>query len=255
MTGHWARPALALLLAGLAVPVLLWASAADPRAGGALPDLDPDAPSGVALQRLPGARRVLLGWATTIHNRGPGALRLNAGADLASGERAVAQTTADGQAVLAARVGRLRYVTGYGHRHWHLLGVARYTLTNARTGRVLTDHKQGFCVHAAPFATRECAREQPHAARVVLGLAPGHSDTYEAQLEGQHIAITRASAPTGTYILTQTVDPQHRLREASTGNDSASLRLRLSWHRGAPLPAVCALRTCPDTPTCPPSRP
>jgi hypothetical protein len=52
---------------------------------------------------------------------------------------------------------------------------------------------------------------------------PGRSDTYEPQLEGRHIAITPRSAPTGIYLLTQTLDP---------------------------MPAVRALRACPDTPTC-----
>jgi Lysyl oxidase len=240
----------ALPLAALAAAAL-HAAGADRPTGPPLPDLDPAAPTGLALQRPPGARAMRLGWATTITNRGPGALRLHARSRGDSRARSAVQTTPDGRRVLAARAGTLRYVTGYGHRHFHLQGLARYTLTNLASGRVLRDHKQGFCLHHAADATPGRARNRPRAPNVVLGLAPGRSDTYEPQLEGQSIAITRRSAPTGTYLLTQTIDPHLRLCQLTRANDSAAIRLRLTWRPDSRLPRLRVLRACPDTPTCP----
>jgi hypothetical protein len=196
---------LALALTAVALPVVHRTVGAHPPTRPALPDLDPAAPAGLALQRPPASRVVLFGWATTIANRGPSALRLHAGPISASGERAALQTGADRHKPLAPPAGTLRYVSGYGHRHWHLLGLARYTLRNLSTGRVLTDRKQGFCLSAAAFATRACARDRPRASRVVLGLAPANptptSRSWRASTSRSHRA-----APPRAHIC----DPDRR---------------------------------------------
>jgi hypothetical protein len=89
----------------------------------------------------------------------------------------------------------------------------------------------------------------------VLGLAPGRSDTYEPQLEGQAIPITPGTAPTGTYTLAQTVDPHHRLRRTTRANDAASILLQIAWPRSTGLPRLHVLRACPDAVTCGSRRP
>ena len=58
----------------------------------------------------------------------------------------------------------------------------------------------------------------------------GWGDDYDPHLEGQQIDVT--GLPAGVYVLRHPSNPERRLRESSYANNSASLRLRLTWPNG-----------------------
>ena len=123
-----------------------------------LPDLEQVAPYKVRVEQRGG--RWYLGFATAVRNVGTGALRIR-GQGSGSGTMAAQQLAGDGVAVLRPSVGTLRYVTTFGHRHWHFMGFMRYELRGVDVPGVLLDRKQGFCLADAPFVDGWCARDKP----------------------------------------------------------------------------------------------
>jgi hypothetical protein len=70
-------------------------------------------------------------------------------------------------------------------------------------------------------------------------------------VEGQEIAITRASAPSGRYDLVNTANPSRRLHEVSLDNNSSSVELSLRWPADRTrAPRVTVLKRCPGRATC-----
>jgi hypothetical protein len=54
--------------------------------------------------------------------------------------------------------------------------------------------------------------------------------------------------PAGTYTLVHRANPEQRLEEISYANNSASLRIRVSWRGGTPH--VQTLRRCEGSERC-----
>jgi Lysyl oxidase len=225
----------ALLLAA-ALPAA--ASAAE------LPDIEQIAPYRVSTVERDG--RWYLGFATAARNLGPAALRIEG---RGSGDRTMAarQLTGDGAAVLQPDAGTLRYVTTYGHGHWHYMDFMRYDLRGVDVAGVLGDRKQGFCLADAPFVDGWCARDKADLTRTEIGIEPGGIDIYEPLVEGQEIAIDRETVPGGRYVLTSRIGPTGVLHETRTDNNVASVLIELRWplvHGPVPVLATCAGR-CP----------
>jgi hypothetical protein len=212
------------LVAALSASALAAASAPAPAAE--LPDLEQVAPYEVRAVHRDG--RVYLGFATAVRNVGAGALRIR-GQRRPSGTMAAAQLSEDGLAVLNPAVGTLRYVTSYGHGHWHFMRFMRYELRGMDVPGASLDRKQGFCLGDAPFVDGWCARGKPEIAAVEEGIRAGGIDIYEPNVEGQEIEIDRHSAPSGRYVLTSRIGPTGAIRETRTDNNVASTVIALRW--------------------------
>jgi hypothetical protein len=213
---HYATALLALALtAGAAT-----ASAAE------LPDLEQVPPYEIRIAYREG--HWYLGFATAARNVGAAALRIR-GQRRPSGTMAASQLSEDGAEVLAPRVGTLRYVTTYGHGHWHFLGFMRYELRGIDVPGALLDHKQGFCLAQAPFVDGWCARGKPDITTIDEGISPGAIDIYEPNVEGQEIEIDRHTAPGGRYVITSRLGQTGVLKETRTDNNAASTVIALRW--------------------------
>jgi Lysyl oxidase len=228
-----------------ALALLLTAAFPAAAAAGELPDVEQVAPYKISVVERDG--RWYLGFATAARNIGPAALRIQGAG---SGDRTMTarQLTGSGDAVLGRDVGTLRYVTTYGHGHWHYMGFMRYELRGVDVAGVLGDRKQGFCLADAPFVDGWCARGQSGLTTTELGIEPGGIDIYEPLVEGQEIEIDRETAPGGRYVLTSRIGPTGVLQETRTDNNVASVLIELEWplaHRQpVPVLATCSGR-CP----------
>ena len=258
------RARLAALTAAATVgPVAaLVPSATSQDAPAALPDLVQDVPRNVrgGPAHAPDGSRTggfAISFDSAVRNVGPGPMHLTG--VRRDGRMVVDQILhASGTEISAVAgrvngIGTMRYVTSYGHRHWHVLRFERYTLRRLdRPGVVVRDRKQGFCLSNG-YAQGWCSQDQPRAARVDMGLRadPTYADVYEARVEGQEIVVSRASAPSGRYELVHTANPARRLRETDTANNSSSVAISLSWPRDRRrAPQVRVLRRCRGCASC-----
>jgi len=257
-----ARLAALTAVATLGPVAALVPSAASQDTPAALPDLIQDVPTNISgghAHARDGTRTdgFAISFNSAVRNVGPGPMHLLG--RLRNGDMRVQQVLHAGAAEASAVVGHvvgighMRYVTTYGHRHWHMLRFERYALRSLTgAARVIRDRKQGFCLSNG-FADGWCSQDQPHARVVNMGLKPdpAYADVYKARVEGQEIQITRSSAPTGRYDLVHTVNPAGRLRETNTANNSSSVEIRLRWPQDRSLaPRVQVLKRCPGSATC-----
>ena len=155
-------------------------------------------------------------------------------------------------------VAQFRYTNSPPHHHWHLMRFDSFELHTLDGRTLVRDRKSGFCLAdhwgAAPgnYPGRhpvflgDCDQFHPEATHVLMGTSPGYTDRYPAFFHGQNIDIT--GVPTGTYVLMHRVNATMNLRELRYDNNAASVRIRLTWHAGAP--SVRVLRTCQATATC-----
>jgi hypothetical protein len=237
-------------------------SAASQDAAAVLPDLVQDVPRNVAAGRAHAPDGTLtdgfaISFDSAVRNVGSGPMHLigRRGPRGMVVEQVLHGGPEEASAVVerVPDVGRMRYVTTYGHRHWHVLRFERYALRSLeRPDVIVRDRKQGFCLSNG-FADGWCSQNQRNASRVAMGLRPDPSfaDVYKARVEGQEIAVTRATAPSGRYDLVHTANPARRLREVSTENDSSSVEISLTWPADrAKAPRVRVLKRCPGSAAC-----
>jgi hypothetical protein len=259
------RPGLAAVtaVATLGPVAALVPSAASQDAAAVLPDLIQDIPKKVRAGRAHARDGSLtdgfaISFDSAVRNVGPGPLHIAAVRDR-DGEMVASQVLHGGPAETSApvesvaRIGHMRYVTTYGHRHWHLLRFERYALRNLdRPGLIVRDRKQGFCLSNG-YADGWCSQNQPRASRVDMGLRadPTYADVYKARVEGQEIQVTPATAPSGRYDLVNTASPALRIHEVTTANNSSSVEISLTWPRDRDrAPRVQVLKRCPGSATC-----
>ncbi len=223
-----------------------------------LPDFDQRAPSGLVIAG--GAGHWRLGFTSLVDNLGPGSSVL-------VGERTPGQPRmtgtqrvklANGATRVYRNVAQFRYTNSPPHHHWHLMRFDSFELHTLDGRTLVRDRKSGFCLAdhwgAAPgnYPGRhpvflgDCDQFHPEATHVLMGTSPGYTDRYPAFFHGQNIDIT--GVPTGTYVLMHRVNATMNLRELRYDNNAASVRIRLTWHAGAP--SVRVLRTCQATATC-----
>jgi hypothetical protein len=195
-------------------------------ASAALPDLEQIPPYKIGVVRRDG--RWYLGFASAVRNVGAGGLRIR-GTRRPDGTMTAQQLTEDGLQVLEPAIGTLRYVTTYGHAHWHYMRFMRYELRGIDVPGALPDRKQGFCLGDAPWVSGWCSRGMPEVSDVEEGIRPGGIDIYEPNVEGQEIEIDRHTAPAGRYVLTSRIGPTGVLAETRTDNNVASTVVQLRW--------------------------
>jgi hypothetical protein len=223
-----------------------------------LPDFDQRAPSGLVIAGSAGRWR--LGFTSLVDNLGPGSSVLvgvrTAGQPRMTGTQRV--KLANGATRVYRNVAQFRYTNSPPHHHWHLMRFDSFELHTLDGRTLVRDRKSGFCLAdhwgAAPgnYPGRhpvflgDCDQFHPEATHVTMGTSPGYTDRYPAFFHGQNIDIT--GVPTGTYVLMHRVNATMNLRELRYDNNAASVRIRLTWHGGAP--SVRVLRTCQATATC-----
>ena len=219
---------------------------AAPVPGAPLPNLVELPPSSLEVQAF--GSRDLLRFTSVVENLGRGPLvvvstRASPGAPFAGVQVLGAQR-------VPVQVA-LRYLRSGGHDHFHLVGLQRYELRDARGRLVARDHKVGYClgdrvavgggVHARWIDS--CGRGRPRALRVAQGLSPGFADPYAADLAGQSVDVS--GLPAGEYELVNVVNPARRFFESAYEDDAASVRFVLAR---PPAPAgiafVRVLATC-----------
>ncbi len=259
-----ARLAALTALLTLGPVVALVPSAASQGSAAVLPDLIQDVPKNVAAGRAHAPDGSLtdgfaISFDSAVRNVGPGPMHLSGSHRDALGELQVVQVLHGGPTEASAIVGsvpgigHMRYVTTYGHRHWHMLRFERYALRSLTTaGVVVRDHKQGFCLSNG-FSDGWCSQDQPKARSVDMGLKadPTYADVYKARVEGQEIAVTRTSAPTGSVRPGPYGQPVGPAARGLADNDSSSVELSLRWPADpSRAPRVPVLKRCPGSATC-----
>jgi hypothetical protein len=231
-----------------------------------LPDPDQRAPTDLRVASLDGGFR--LGFTSNVENLGRGPLRIRgrrpAGSAVMRADQVI--ELAGGGTTVADAVGTLRYETHPPHRHWHFQEFERYELRTAAGHELVgRDRKSGFCLidrygrtsvrvpHAGlPRFLSDCGAGQPTLRRVEQGSSPGYIDRYPAFFHGQDIDVSEA--PTGAYVLVHRANPGLRVRESVYSNDTASVRIRLTWPGGRSAPPhVTVLRRCEASERCPPT--
>ena len=227
---------------GTAAPTV----AADP-AVHLLPDLVQIMPPrvGIARRRSVMGTRTLLTFASAAENHGEGPLIVRASRPgLSTPTMAARQVVARRDGVRRDRVadaGRVRFVSGGGHSHWHLEGFMRYELRTLAGAPVGRDRKTGFCLgdrYDATGTSRRMAREPARAVyrsrcglrrrtltSLTQGISVGYGDDYAPRLEGQYIDIT--GVRTGRYVLVMTVDPDGRLADLHRDNNVSSMLVKI----------------------------
>jgi hypothetical protein len=243
-----------------------WAIAAPALAPGPeqlLPDLDQRAPADLVVIAREGG--FFLGFTSAVDNIGAGPLRIR-------GWRPPGMASMRADQVIELRrrgrlvvrgVGTLRFQSHPPHRHWHFQEFENYELRRAGDHALVgRDRKTGFCLvdryglasvrvpHAGrPRFVKNCGAGQPDLRRVEQGSSPGYADRYPAFFHGQDVDIT--AIPAGIYVLVHRANPSRLVREARYSNNTASVRLRLTWPAGrAALPRVTVLRRCPASEFC-----
>ena len=205
-----------------------------------LPDLRMAKPRDVRLTSEHGRR--LLRFTTIIVNEGRGPMDVVGKRTCRSVSRCPTMQVrqrlrrTDGTWQVRSTDATMRYEVGDGHRHWHLVDFEQYRLyrlgvasTKARVGA-----KFGFCffdvARIRPFGAarrqyleRDCGT--PSSLKVHVGLSGGWSDEYPWNFAGQYVDVT--GLPRGEYLLCVTADPAKSLRQVTTRNDQAWVRLRI----------------------------
>jgi len=106
------------------------------------------------------------------------------------------------------------------HGHYHMKGVARYTLLNSSGTPVVVGKKQAFCIRdtvkftstAGPSHGFDCENQ---------GLTPGWCDIYPRGLDCQWMDVT--GLPRGHYTLRVVVNPGRLLPESNFANNAVTV--------------------------------
>jgi hypothetical protein len=228
---------LALSGALLALPPVAGAGAAP-----TLPDLVADPPGAASAPEVyddGGGPRLLMRFDGFVHNRGPGALEINATNRVGTVMTRVTQRIYDsGGGVSEDWAGnpapQVLFETDDSHDHWHLKHIARYSLWSADgMAEVAPAQKVGFCLVdsqriEAPASSRPeytvsgsdfCERGNPTASGLTMGVSAGWRDIYNRNLAFQWVDVSDV-AP-GSYRLRAEIDPAGTIAETVEANPPA----------------------------------
>jgi hypothetical protein len=206
-----------------------------------LPDLLTLPPTSVEVRRHPAGR--VLRFSNTVWNGGEGPLEMLGVTDVAARRTRVVQRayTAAG-ATMEWPVGE--FVWHPTHTHWHLDGFAIYQLWSLNQVGSLdtlmaTSDKVSFCLIDTEIADpdnrlRPAAREYTGCGRGRQGLSVGWGDTYRSYLDGQSLPLD--TVEDGLYALVSIANPDGRLRESETGNNTGVVYLAITLDRVTLLP-------------------
>ena len=253
-------------VAAAAIALALGAASAASAATPLLPDLEELPPGNIGVQAVAegGGVAFHLGFDSGAQNIGAGLLEIEAhqtgppGTDMTANQ--VIHYSDTGTSTRP--VGVLHYDTDPSHNHWHYEGFERYELHRlADDSLVAPDNKVGFCladVYQVPaFTTTRtfsdwCGLGNPAAASIDEGISVGWGDKYAAQVDGQFIDIT--GVPAGYYELVNRANPDGKVLESDSGNDSndaGTALVSIQWPQGmGSMPSVAEVRACPHSTTC-----
>ena len=196
------------------------------RSSAGLPDIEQIPPYKIGVVQRDG--RWYLGFASAARNVGAGGFRIR-GSRRPDGTMAAQQVTDDGLQVLKPAVGTLRYVTTYGHAHWHYMRFMRYELRGIDVPGALMDRKQGFCLGDAPWVEGWCARGRPEISAIDEGIRAGRRRHLRAQ---RRRPGDRDRPPHGAHgpLRPDVADrADGLLEETRTDNNVASTVIYLRW--------------------------
>jgi hypothetical protein len=151
---------------------------------------------------------------------------------------------AKGNQVGSKAAGTMEWDAREGHNHWHFTDFAQYNLLGADQKLVVRSGKEAFCLantdavdytiagakwrpENTSLAT-SCGADTVVAVREVLDI--GNGDTYSQSLPGQSFEIT--DVPNGTYYIQVLANPDKKLAELSTTNNSALRQITLGGTPG-----------------------
>lgn len=223
----------------------------DPAPTQMLPDMRQNVPTQIKIAHDSATGTWRLGFASEVANDGPGYLKIT-GNGPGNGPMVADQIVqmSDGSTTTVPGIGEMHYVIGGGHQHWHLLDFERYELRSAADPSltIVKDQKTGFCL-ANAFTSDICGRNHPELTTVSEGLAVGGSDMYLGYLEGQYLVLDPTTTPAGDYLLVNRVNPTGALLDADASDNTASVRLSLSWDT-AGTPMMNVTNSCPASIDC-----
>ena len=150
-------------------------------------------------------------------------------------------------------VGHMHWDSKPSHQHWHFEDFARYTLLDKDKVETAVSKKEAFCLAntdavdlTVPDAawrpentdlSTSCGDYSSLSIREVL--AAGWGDTYTQYRAGQSFDLR--GLPNGTYYIAVIANPENNLVEASTDNNVALRKIRISGkadHRKVTVPQV-----------------
>lgn len=185
-----------------------------------------------------------LRFSTTTANLGDGPLEL-IGGETGRGKQNIYQRIylSDGT-FYDRRVGA--YVWHPEHQHIHVENYAQYVLQalNAPGNSQRTGQKTSFCVMDTDRIGTS-GSSQPYYVNcdtTVQGMSVGWADTYHAHLAGQEIDMT--GLPDGDYTLTIVADPNARLHESTTADNTSCIKLRITGIATSPSVTVLNATGC-----------
>ncbi|MFE5615788.1 lysyl oxidase family protein [Streptomyces sp. NPDC056543] len=151
---------------------------------------------------------------------------------------------AKGKQVGYTPTGTMEWDPRPGHVHWHFTDFASYRLLKADKKETVRSGKEAFCLantDAVDYTVKNanwhpyntdlataCGQENSISVREVLDVGSG--DTYTQDLPGQSFDIT--SLPNGTYYIQVLANPENRLKETNTANNSALRKVVLGGKPG-----------------------
>ncbi|WP_250008221.1 lysyl oxidase family protein [Actinoplanes sp. M2I2] len=140
---------------------------------------------------------------------------------------------AKGNQVGSRPAGTMEWDAREGHKHWHFTDFAQYNLLDSTQKLSVRSGKEAFCLantDAVDFTipnakwqpentdlSTSCGANTVIAVREVLDI--GNGDTYSQYRPGQSFEIT--DLPNGTYYIQVLANPEKKLAELDTTNNSA----------------------------------
>jgi hypothetical protein len=140
---------------------------------------------------------------------------------------------AKGNQVGSKEAGTMEWDPREGHKHWHFTDFAQYNLLSSDQKLAVRSGKEAFCLantDAVDYTIAgakwrpentsletSCGADTVVAVREVLDI--GNGDTYSQSRPGQSFEIT--DLPNGTYYIQVLANPDNKLAELNTKNNSA----------------------------------
>jgi hypothetical protein len=188
-----------------------------------------------------------LDFAATVWNAGPTALvvdgfRRDDDEDLMDAYQYFYDSA--GKQIGYEQVGTMEWDARDGHTHWHFTDFASYRLLNSSKQLVVRSQKEAFCLantDAVDYTLEganwrpentdlhtACGDQSSIAVREVLDAGSG--DTYLQYLPGQSFDLQGLA--NGVYYIEVLANPESRLRESSTANNSSLRKVTISGTPG-----------------------
>jgi hypothetical protein len=159
----------------------------------------------------------------------------------------------DGNQTGYQQIGTFEFDDKESHQHWHFRDFATYTLLRADKTTAAVSKKEAFCLantdsidQTVPDAdwnpentdlATDCGEPGSMSLREVL--AAGWGDTYAQFRAGQSFNLK--DLPNGTYYIATIANPNHRLVESSTADNTSLRKIYISGkdgHRKVRVPKI-----------------